>query len=121
MRIDKFIWCVRLYKTRSISSKSVDGGKVKLNDLFIKPGKNIQIGDTIAIKVTPIWKTYKVIAIPKSRVGAKLVDDLIAETTPESDLLELDNLQLINKNNLSLGIKGRPTKKNRRNIDKLNN
>lgn len=119
MRIDKFIWCARLYKTRSLSTKSVDGDKVKLNDSLVKASKHLQIGDEIAIKVVPVWKTYKVLSIPKSRVGAKLVADIITETTTKEVLEELENLQLIHRNNLSLGIKGRPTKKNRRNIDGL--
>ena len=119
MRIDKFCWCVRLFKTRSLSTKSVDAEKVKLNSKFVKSSKHIAIGDEISIKVIPYWKTYKALDIPKSRVGAKLLPELIIETTSQDILKEIENIQLINRENKSLGIKGRPTKKDRRDIDNL--
>ena len=119
MRIDKFIWATRLFKTRSIASKACAAEKVKLNDVFSKPSKSVAIGDTISIKVIPIWKTYQVIEIPKSRVGAKLVASLITETTPQEDLTQLEFIQEGNRQNKFLGIKGRPTKKVRRNMDNL--
>ena len=117
MRLDKFIWATRLFKTRTISSKACTGEKVQLNDKFSKPSKTVAIGDIIAIKVIPIWKTYKIIGIPKSRVGAKLVPDLVIETTPEEDLEQLRSVQEANHENKVLGIKGRPTKKVRRDLD----
>ena len=117
MRIDKFIWATRLFKTRSIASKSCTGEKVQLNDNFVKPSKAVNVGDILSIKVVPIWKTYKIIDIPKSRVGAKLVPDLIIETTPEADLEQLQMIQEGNRQNKFLGIKGRPTKKVRRDLD----
>ena len=119
MRIDKFCWCVRLFKTRSLSTKSIDAEKVKLNDSFVKSSKHIAVGNEIAIKVIPYWRTYEILNIPKSRVGAKLVVDYLIETTSEKILKEIENIQNINRENKVLGIKGRPTKKDRRNIDKL--
>ena len=120
MRIDKFCWCVRLFKTRSLSTKSIDAEKIKLNDSFVKSSKHVEIGQEIAIKVIPYWRTYKILDIPKSRVGAKLVPELIIETTLKQILDEIENINIINRENKVLGIKGRPTKKDRRNIDKLN-
>ena len=120
MRIDKFIWAVRLFKTRTLASKACDGEKVKLNGAFIKPSKVVSSGNEIAIKVIPIWRTFKVLEIPKSRVGAKLVPLSIIETTPANDLALLEQLQLQNHQNKVLGIKGRPTKKVRRDLDKNN-
>jgi ribosome-associated heat shock protein Hsp15 len=119
MRIDKFIWAVRLAKTRSIAAKRCTNGLVTLNDQLSKPSKIIMEGDEIAIRVNPIWKTYKVIGIPKSRVGAKLVADLIIETTPESDLKQLESIEKVNRYNKVLGIKGRPTKRDRRDLDEF--
>lgn len=119
MRVDKFTWAVRLFKTRSIASKSVDLDKVKVNEAFVKRGKVIKVGDEVSIKVNPIWKRYKIVNIPKSRLGAKLVADYIIETTPEHDLQELEHIKSIQRVNLSMGIKGRPTKKDRRDIDRL--
>ena len=119
MRLDKFIWALRLYKTRAIASKACLAEKVKLNGAFAKPSKTLVIGDEISIKVIPIWRTYKLIALPKSRVGAKLVAEYINETTPPDELLQLEQVQQHNKQNKMLGIKGRPTKKDRRDLDEL--
>ncbi|MGE0560578.1 MAG: RNA-binding S4 domain-containing protein [Flavobacteriales bacterium] len=119
MRIDKFIWAVRLFKTRTLAAKACDSEKVKLNDSFVKPSKVVVPGNEIAIKVNPIWRTFKVLELPKSRVGAKLVPLSIVETTSEADLAQLAQIQLQNQQNKLLGIKGRPTKKDRRKLDKL--
>ncbi len=116
MRIDKYIWAVRLAKTRSISSKLCGNEKAMLNGAFVKGSKNVKIGNTFSIKVIPIWREYKILDIPKSRVGAKLVPELIKEITPQEDLDLLNEVELQNKLNKSLGIKGRPTKKDRRDI-----
>ena len=117
MRIDKFIWTVRLYKTRSIASKECAAEKVKLNGEFAKGSKSVKIGDEVSIKVNPIWRTYKILDIPKSRVGAKFLVDLIKETTPNIDLEMLDHVQELNRKNRFDGLRGRPTKKDRRKLD----
>ena len=119
MRIDKLIWALRLYKTRSIASKSCTTEKVKLNNEFTKPSKTVAIGDEISIKVIPIWRRYKIIDLPKSRVGAKLVPGFLLETTSLDDLMQLQQVQEHNRQNKVLGIKGRPTKKDRRDLDGL--
>ncbi len=117
MRIDKYIWCVRLVKTRSIAGKLVSDEKVKLNDAFVKSAKTVKEGDVVSIKEIPIWRSFKILGIPKSRVGAPLVKDLIVETTSEEDMMMLEEVRETNRQNLQFGIKGRPTKKNRRNLD----
>src|SRR5680860_1554071 len=111
MRLDKLIWALRLYKTRSLASKACAAEKVKLNGEFAKPSKVVAIGNEISIKVIPIWRTYQILAIPKSRVGTKLLPQFIVETTALDDLIQLEQIQLVNKQNKILGIKGRPTKK----------
>tara|TARA_R110002049_G_scaffold309151_1_gene517617 strand:+ start:3140 stop:3445 length:306 start_codon:yes stop_codon:yes gene_type:complete len=95
----------------------VSDEKVKLNEGFIKSSKTVKAGDVIAIKEIPIWRSFKVLDIPKSRVGAPLVKDLIVETTSEEDMAMLEEVRETNRQNLQFGIKGRPTKKNRRNLD----
>ena len=116
MRVDKYIWAIRLFKTRSLASKACGSEKVKLNGDFIKSSKVVKKNDTIAIKVVPIWKVFKIIDLPKTRVGAKLVDEFSKEITSHEDLEVLNQYELINKQNRSIGIKGRPTKKDRRNL-----
>ena len=119
MRIDKYIWCIRIFKTRSLATKACNEGKVLLNNKVIKPGKIIKENDIISVKTIPIWRLFKVLDFPKSRINAKLVSDYAVEITSEDDLLKLKEYQNINKENKYLGIKGRPTKKDRRNINKL--
>ena len=119
MRLDKFIWAVRIHKTRSLASKACSAEKVKLNGEFAKSSKIVSSGLVVSIKANPIWRSYKVIDLPKSRVGAKLISRFIIETTSPKELYQLEQNELINRQNKFLGIKGRPTKKDRRDLDKL--
>jgi ribosome-associated heat shock protein Hsp15 len=119
MRLDKYIWCVRLAKTRSLASDLCSSEKVKVNDAICKASKELKINDVIALKHAPIWRAFKVISLPKTRVGAPLVSSLCIEITPEEDLEQLRLLEEINRVNKSMGIVGRPTKKDRRDLDKF--
>lgn len=118
MRIDKYLWCVRLYKTRSVAAKAVEKGEVQINGAVVKkPSKEVKIDQTFAIRVQPIWRTFKALDIPKSRVGAKLVPDLIIETTSEEETKLLAAVQRQNNELRQKGMLGRPTKKNRRDME----
>ena len=119
MRVDKYIWAIRIFKTRSIASKACNDGKVLLNNEITKCSKNVKIDDTISIKEIPIWRKFLVLEIPKSRIGPKLVKKVVKEITSEDDLELLNQHKLINQQNRNLGFKGRPTKKERRNLDNL--
>ncbi|MBW6482431.1 MAG: RNA-binding S4 domain-containing protein [Vicingaceae bacterium] len=119
MRIDKYTWVVRLFKTRTLATKACDTEKVKLNGEFVKPSKTIAVDDVISIKVITIWRNFKVLDIPKSRIGVKLVNQYLLETTTAADLQLLEEVQQQQHQNKLLGIKGRPTKKIRRDLDKL--
>lgn len=119
MRVDKYLWCIRIFKTRSIATKACNEGKVLLNNNVVKPGKIIKENDILSVKTIPIWRLFKVLDFPKSRINAKLISDYAVEITNEDDLIKLKEYQNINKQNKYLGIKGRPTKKDRRNINKL--
>lgn len=90
-----------------------------LDGEITKPSKIVYASAKIKIKSTPIWRCFKVIEIPASRVGAKLVSTLMIETTPEKDLEQLELILKANRTNQQLGIKGRPTKKDRRKLDGL--
>jgi ribosome-associated heat shock protein Hsp15 len=116
MRIDKYIWAVRLFKTRSLAAKSCSNEKVKLNGDFIKSSKIVKQNDIIAIKVVPIWRIFKIIDLPKTRISAKLVANFSKEITSNRDLELLKQYELVNKQNRSIGFKGRPTKKKRRDL-----
>ena len=87
-----------------MASKACVGEKVKLNGDFIKSSKIVKKNDVIAIKVVPIWKIFKIIDLPKTRVGAKLVGDFSKEITSNEDLELLNQYELINSQNRSIGI-----------------
>ena len=118
MRIDKYLWAVRLAKTRTIASKLCVSDKVQINEDPIKPSKEVSIGDIIRMRDNPTWRTYKVIDKPKTRVGAKLVKDFLLETTDQSELDKIKLVQEMNRQNRFPGIVGRPTKRDRRDLDR---
>ncbi|MFT7612692.1 MAG: ribosome-associated heat shock protein Hsp15 [Parvicellaceae bacterium] len=119
MRLDKYLWSVRIFKTRSLATKECNSEHIKINNIVCKPSKTVQIGDEISVRIKPIWKTFKIIGIPKSRVGAILVLDAMLETTSKEELELLLSVQELNRVNRFHGIKGRPTKKQRRDLDKF--
>lgn len=119
MRIDKFLWCIRLARTRSEGTQMSSSGRVKIDGEDLKPSKSVYPGAVISIRSNPIWRTFKVLQLPASRVGAKLVINYLIETTPASDLEQLNLIAEANRENHKLGLKGRPTKKNRRDLDEF--
>jgi ribosome-associated heat shock protein Hsp15 len=116
MRIDKYIWAIRIFKTRSMATNACNSDKVKLNGELVKPSKLIKQNDIISIKLVPIWKSFKIIDLPKSRIGPKLVSDYTIETTTKRDIAIIEQHEIMKRQNRSLGIIGRPTKKDRRNL-----
>ena len=116
MRIDKFLWCVRLFKTRSLATEQVKLGKVLSKNEELKPSKELKIGEEIQIKRGPVVFSYKVLAFPKARQGAKLVSAYLQETTNEEEKRKWMLLQEQLKLTRERGT-GRPTKKDRREMD----
>ncbi len=117
-RIDKWLWAVRIFKTRSQATDACRAGKVKINDKTIKPSREIKINETITINKDHIIRTVKVISLLNNRVGAKFVENYMKDLTPEE---EYEKLKTIKSKNFEYRIRGigRPTKRERRNIDKL--
>ncbi|MBN1387701.1 MAG: RNA-binding S4 domain-containing protein [Bacteroidales bacterium] len=117
-RIDKFLWSVRIYKTRSMATEACKKGRVIINDVPVKPARFINEGEIIQVKKTPVLYTYTVKKIPPSRVSARMVNEYIEDNTPDEEKLKLEM-----KNNTYDSYRykgsGRPTKKERRDIDKL--
>ena len=116
VRIDKYLWAVRLFKTRSLSSEECKKGKVLVGGQPVKSSRMVNIGDIIAIKDPPIFHEYKILDVTEKRMGAKLVPDFIVEVTSEEQLEMLKLTKLANKLNRQHGL-GRPTKKERRELD----
>jgi len=118
VRIDKWLWAVRLFKTRSQATDACRGGKVKIEGHNVKPSRDVNIDDVIEIQLGAIKKTVKVLQIIKNRVAAKLVPELAEDQTPAEEYERLDMQRQLNHERRDHGI-GRPTKKDRRDIDKL--
>ena len=118
MRIDKVLWCVRLAKTRSIAADECARGHVRINERDAKPSVEVRIGDVVAVRVAPIWRSYEVLAMPASRMGAKLVPTYLAERTAWEDLERLEIARKVRAADRTPG-SGRPTKRERRDIDRF--
>lgn len=118
MRIDKFLWCVRLCKTRSIASEECTRERVKLNDRIVKPSAEVKVGDRLAVRQAPIWREFEVISLPASRVGAKLVPTLIGDRTAWEDLEKQEMARKVQAAGRERG-SGRPTKRERRDMDRF--
>ncbi len=116
VRIDKFIWFTRLCKTRSIATELVKKGKVKLNGEAVKPAREVKVGDVIGIvKHTSIF-TYKIKSLLNNRVGAKLVEEHLIDTTPPEEIEKFKDYQSAQSAYRGHGT-GKPTKKERRVLD----
>ncbi|WP_026474694.1 RNA-binding S4 domain-containing protein [Alkaliflexus imshenetskii] len=116
VRIDKFLWAVRLFKTRSLAIEACKKGKVMMGGLPVKSSRVVKKGDVVAIKEPPIMRQYEVIGLAEKRMGAKLTPDFIKEVTPAEELEILRLTQIANTMNRGRGL-GRPTKKERRDLD----
>lgn len=116
VRIDKWLWAVRLFKTRSLAAEACKKGYVYMGTIQVKPSRNVKVGDVVGVKRNPVLFSFKVIALTENRMNAKLVPDFMENvTTP--DQLELYELgKIAAKNGRERGT-GRPTKKERRDLD----
>ncbi len=119
IRIDKFLWAVRLFKTRTIATEACKKGKVLINGEKVKASRAIMLNDVITINRAPIDYTYKVIAMLKNRVGAKLVADYITDITPQSELDKLEEIKMSKVEYYRPKGTGRPTKRDRRLLDEI--
>lgn len=116
MRIDKYLWCTRYYKTRNIATTACKKGQIKVNDQVVKPSREVYPTDIIELRKNQI--NYKLIVndIPANRVGAKLVDIYRTDVTPKEEFKTQEMLKYSKDYYRKKGT-GRPTKKDRRNIE----
>lgn len=120
VRIDKYLWAVRLFKTRSLAAEACKKGRVTIDEQPVKSSRMIRREDKISIKVPPAVKTYKVLDLSEKRMGAKLVPDFLEDITPKEEIDLLDMARMTQKLSRPKGT-GRPTKKDRRDLDNLKN
>src|SRR5450759_4152063 len=118
IRIDKFLWSVRIYKTRSIASNECRKGRIIINDIQVKPSRTVLKNEIITVKKPPVIYSYKIIEPIGNRVSAKLVENFIEDLTPDEEKVKLDIRQTVGTIFRDKGT-GRPTKKERRLIDKI--
>ncbi len=116
MRIDKYLWCIRLFKTRSIATEACKKGHVKIDGTNLKPSKEIFGNEEIVVRKNQINYKIKVLDIPPNRVGAKLVDLYRKDLTPKEEFEKTELLKYSKDYYRKKGT-GRPTKKDRRDID----
>lgn len=116
MRVDKYLWSIRYFKTRSIATNACKKGHVKVNDQVVKPSREVYPMDKIELRKDQINYIIKVNDIPESRVGAKLVDIYRTDITPK-EAFEAKELLKYSKDYYRKKGVGRPTKKDRRDID----
>ena len=118
MRIDKWLWCARLFKTRTMAADACKGGKVKVSDVSVKPSHDVKIGEVIAVQQGQLHKVVEVLDIPKSRVSPKDVPNIYADRTPAEEYERIEFMHAYKAEWRDRGA-GRPTKKERRMIEKM--
>ena len=118
IRVDKWLWTMRLFKTRSIAAEACKKGRVFINGVALKPAHLVRVGDVIQVKRPPVIFSYKIIDITNNRVGPKLVENFMTQVTSRDQLELLEMLKLDKANARAKGL-GRPTKKERRSLDEF--
>jgi ribosome-associated heat shock protein Hsp15 len=118
IRIDKFLWSVRVYATRSLATEECKKGRVTIGGIAVKPSRVVKTGEVILVRKNPVTYSYRVIELLGKRVGAKLVPAYVEDITPAEELQKLDE-----HHGGALFIRdrgaGRPTKKDRRDIGRV--
>jgi ribosome-associated heat shock protein Hsp15 len=116
VRIDKWLWSVRIFKTRNQAALACKSGKVKISDHAVKPSKEVRTGEVITISMESIKKLVKVLGLVEHRLGAKLVTGFMEDLTPEEEYRKLQLRKEIGSGYRTKGL-GRPTKRQRRELE----
>lgn len=118
VRIDKWLWAVRLFKTRSIAIEACKKGRVTIKGITVKPSRMIKLGDVVEVRRPPIIYSFEVLGLSESRMGAKLVPEFMRDVTPATQLEILELSKISGFVDRARGT-GRPTKKDRRELDQF--
>ena len=120
VRIDKWLWAVRIFKTRTIATEAIKKGRVTMgdSDVPVKPSRMLKVGETVNVRKPPVTYSFKVLALTENRLGAKLVPEYMENITPQSqyDLLEVVKISGFIDRRKGLG---RPTKREGRELSKF--
>lgn len=118
VRIDKWLWAVRLFKTRSIAIEACKKGRISIKGVTIKPSRSIKVGDVIEVRRPPVTYSFEVLNLSENRMGAKLVPEFMKDVTSASQLEILEMSKMSGFVDRARGT-GRPTKKDRRELDQF--
>ena len=116
VRVDKWLWAVRIFKTRSLATEACKKGHVTIDDLPVKPSRMVKMGETLKVRKSPITKSLKILALSEKRMGAKLIVDFVEDVTPREEIELLEMQKNMRWSSRDRGT-GRPTKKDRRELD----
>lgn len=117
MRADKFLWHVRLFKTRSLASEACRKNQVQVDGTTVKASREVKQGDKIRVRRFQVFFEFLVLDIPKSRVGAKLVPLYLKNITPPEEIERMELMRLSRTTYVNAYREGRPTKKDRRDME----
>ncbi|MDR1763274.1 MAG: RNA-binding S4 domain-containing protein [Dysgonamonadaceae bacterium] len=118
VRIDKWLWAMRIFKTRTIALEECKKNRITVNGSEVKPSRTVKIGDTVTVRKPPITYSFRVLNLSQNRLGAKLVPEYLENITPseEYEILEMSKISgFVDRARGS----GRPTKKERRDLDRF--
>ena len=118
VRVDKYLWAMRIYKTRSIATDACKCGRVKMNGVEVKPSRMFHVGDIFTVRKGPITYTYRILQLCGNRLGAKMVPEYLQDITPKEQLELLELARYAAQSGRDRGT-GRPTKKDRRDIEQF--
>lgn len=118
IRIDKYLWAIRMFKTRTIAGEACKSGKVKIDDAPVKASREIRVGDVIDLKIGPFNKRIEIVEVIKNRLKASLAIEKYKDITPEEEIERQEMMRQLNYERRERGT-GRPTKKDRREIEQL--
>ncbi|MEN8117150.1 MAG: S4 domain-containing protein [Bacteroidota bacterium] len=116
VRVDKWLWAVRIYKTRSQATEACKKGYVSIGELPVKASRFVQLGEIVKVRKAPVTKSFKILALAEKRMGAKLIVDFVEDVTPPEELEILEMQKHMRWSARDRGT-GRPTKKDRRELD----
>lgn len=117
-RVDKWLWAVRVFKTRSIATDAVKKGRVEVNGVVVKPSRLLKPGEVVSVRKAPVVYSYRVKQLVQNRLGAKLVPDYAENITPQSQLDLLEVVKISGFIDRRKGL-GRPTKREGRELERF--
>ena len=118
IRMDKFLWAVRIFKTRTLAAEACAKGQITINNLTVKPSRHVSVGELIMVRKPPIVHSYRVLGLLHNRLSAEKVKEYIEELTPDEEFSKME-MSRLQKSGIRERGTGRPTKRDRRDIDRF--